>query len=434
MFQIAIAAAVASAATPTQGGSILRLNAGQVMSLADEAGKRSDLATAEEAYRALTNDANPDVRAEALFRHALMLAQAGQLTRAASLFRRLLDERPKAARARLEFANLLVRMGDQDSALRELRAAQASGLPPDVARVVDRYFEALRAARPIGASLEIAIAPDSNVSRSTSSDTLGTVFGDFEIDEDSKAKSGTGLSIRGQAFRRFGIDAGDTNLLVRLTGTADLYRRSRFDDIALDLALGPELQLGRNRVTAEAGVTQRWFGLDPYMRSARINAILRRPLDGRTLLRLAGSASLIDNRRNALQDGKSLAVQVGVERALSATTGLALNLSLDRFSARDPGYSTTGWRGALLAWRDVGRATLTAGVEIGRLRADERLLLFPDKRSDKYGRLSFGATFRQLSFGGFAPVARLVIERNRSTIEFYDYRRMRTEFGLVRAF
>ena len=215
MFQIAIAAAVASAATPTQGGSILRLNAGQVMSLADEAGKRSDLATAEEAYRALTNDANPDVRAEALFRHALMLAQAGQLTRAASLFRRLLDERPKAARARLEFANLLVRMGDQDSALRELRAAQASGLPPDVARVVDRYFEALRAARPVGASLEIAIAPDSNVSRSTSSDTLGTVFGDFEIDKDSKAKSGTGLSIRGQAFRRFGIGAGDTNLLVR---------------------------------------------------------------------------------------------------------------------------------------------------------------------------------------------------------------------------
>ena len=170
------------------------------------------------------------------------------------------------------------------------------------------------------------------------------------------------------------------------------------------------------------------------MRSARINAILRRPLDGRTQLRLVGSASLIDNRRNALQDGKSLAVQVGVERALSATTGLALNLSLDRFSARDPGYSTTGWRGGLLAWRDVGRATLTAGVEIGRLRADERLLLFPDKRSDKYGRLSFGATFRQLSFGGFAPVTRLVIERNSSTVEFYDYSRTRTEIGLVRAF
>ena len=78
------------------------------------------------------------------------------------------------------------------------------GLPPAVARLVDRYSEALRAARPCGASLEIALAPDSNINRATRSDTLGTVLGDFDIDKDSKAKSGTGLSLHGQAYRRFG--------------------------------------------------------------------------------------------------------------------------------------------------------------------------------------------------------------------------------------
>ena len=66
--------------------------------------------------------------------------------------------------------------------------------------------------------------------------------------------------------------------------------------------------------------------------------------------------------------------------------------------------------------------------------ADERLALFPDKRSDRYSRLSLGVTLRQLQFQGFAPVARFTIERNRSTIEFYDYRRRRTELGIVRAF
>ena len=52
--------------------------------------------------------------------------------------------------------------------------------------------------------------------------------------------------------------------------------------------------------------------------------------------------------------------------------------------ARDPGYSTTGWRAGLSFWRDVGRLTLTAGGEVGRLKADERLSLFPSKREDRY--------------------------------------------------
>ena len=81
-----------------------------------------------------------------------------------------------------------------------------------------------------------------------------------------------------------------------------------------------------------------------------------------------------------------------------------------------------------------GPSTLSADVEVGRLHADERLLLFPDRRADRYSRVSLGATFRQLQFQGFAPVMRFSIERNRSSIAFYDYRRRRTEFGFERAF
>jgi hypothetical protein len=78
--------------------------------------------------------------------------------------------------------------------------------------------------------------------------------------------------------------------------------------------------------------------------------------------------------------------------------------------------------------------TFTASAEFGKLRADERLVLFPERRSDRYASLSLGATFRQLQWRGFAPVARLSVERNRSTIAFYDYRRTRSEIGVVRAF
>ena len=60
--------------------------------------------------------------------------------------------------------------------------------------------------------------------------------------------------------------------------------------------------------------------------------------------------------------------------------------------------------------------------------------LFPDKRSGTYSRLSLATSFRQLQFAGFAPIARFTIERNASTIGFYDYRRTRSELGVVRAF
>jgi hypothetical protein len=431
-----LAGAVAALATPTAPAvapRIVRLNMEQVFSLADAAQERGDVRVAEAAYEALAHDPNKQVRAEALFRHAKLLAKAGRLDSAATLFRTLLDERPDAIGARLELVRALDQMGDKDAAWRELRSAQASGLPSRVARLVDRYSEALRSARPMGASLEIAIAPDSNISRSTRSDTLGTVLGDFEIDDDSKAKSGLGLALRGQGYRRFGLGEG-SSILVRASGFADLYKKSEFNDIALDVAAGPEFLAGRSRVQLELGATQRWFGQDPYLRSARVKGTWTLPVDRRSQLRIGASATLNDNQQNDLQDGKRFSAELAFERALSASMGAALTLSADREVARDPAYSTRGWRAGVMVWRDIGRTTFTAGVDFGQLRADDRLALFPDKRSDRYYRLSLGATLRQFTFAGFAPVTRLVIERNHSTIEFHDFKRTRTEFGVVRPF
>ena len=437
---LAAALAFSVAATSVGGGPgapparTLVLAPAQMFRLAEVAEGRADLRLAFAIYAALEDSPDPDIRAEARFRHAKRLLGESRNSDAAVLLRQILDEKPKAVPVRLALAQLLDRMGDKDAAWREIRAAQAIGLPPAVARLVDRYSEALRAARPQGASLEIALAPDSNINRATRSDTLGTVLGDFEIDKDGKARSGTGLSVHGQAYRRLALGDGDTSLLVRLSGLADLYKRTEFNDIAVDLAAGPELQWGETRVHLEAGATQRFFGQKPYLRSARLGATVARPLGRRTLLRLSGSAALVDNQRNDLQDGKSYSAGLDLERALSATTGVVFNLSGDREQLKDPGYATTGWRGGLSLWRDLGRVTLTAGAQFGRLHADERLVLFPDTRRDRYSSFSLGATFRQMQWRGFAPVARFTVERNQSSIAFYDYRRTRTEIGVVRAF
>jgi hypothetical protein len=431
-----IAAAVALlAANPAQAEvRTIKATAAQMFDLAGQlvrSGKPSD---ADKVLELLSRDPDPQVRNEARFRRARMFKASGQLQPAALLLRRILDDKPDAAPVRIELAQLLDRMGDKDGAWRELRAAQAAGLPPAVARIVDRYSEAIRAQRPMGASFEFALAPDSNINHATRSDTLGTIFGDFDIDRKSKAKTGLGMSLRGQAFRRFGLGNSDTDLLARASVSGDLYRKSDFNDVVVDVAIGPELHVGRNQLNIELGATQRWYGQKPFARSVRAGLGWVRPLGRRTQLRLNASASVTDNQFNDLQDGNAFQGRVGVERALSATTGVALNLALDRQSVRDPGYSTTGWRAGLVAWKEIGRATLTASADFGRLNADERLLLFPDKRRDRYSRFSLATEFRQLTFKGFAPVTRLTFERNRSTIEFYDFKRTRTEIALVRAF
>ena len=420
-------------APAAEGQVVESLNAPQMFALADQAQVRADVTMAAKIYRAMFADPSADVRLEARFRLAKLEGKRGNLARAAVLLRQIVDARPSAAPVRLELAGLLAKMGDREGAWRQLRAIHSSGLPPAVARLIDRYSQALRAQRPFGANLEIAVAPDSNINRATRLDTLGTVLGDFEIAPEAKAKSGTGLSLTTEVYRRLPL-GGDSDLLFRASGFANLYRHKGFDDVAADLAIGPELNLGRNRLQLEIGATQRWYGLRPFMRSARLGATLSHPLGGRTLLRLSGSAALIDNQLNDLQDGRSFSGQARIERALGTTTGVAASLGVDRQSLKDAGYSTTGWRSGVNVWRDLGRVTFTAGVEFGRLRADERLLLFPERRSERYSRFSLGATFRQLQWRGMAPLMRFSVERNRSSIAFYDYRRTRTEFGIARAF
>jgi len=179
----------------------VQLTPEQMLGLAAQAQERGDTATARAAYRALANNPNEEIRVEAMFRHGKLLVQTGRLQEGALLLRQVVDYRPQATAARLELAKTLDLLGDKDGAWREMRALQASGLPIEVARMVDRYSEALRAARPVGASFEIAVAPDTNINRSTKSDTLGTVLGEFDIDDDSKATSGIGLSLHGQAYR-----------------------------------------------------------------------------------------------------------------------------------------------------------------------------------------------------------------------------------------
>lgn len=408
-------------------------SAADVLAIADEASRTGDVEAAEVALRALFDDPAPPVRAEARFRLAKMIAAAGRISEAAVLLRRILDDHPRATPPRLELAVLLNKLGHQDLALRELRSIRTADVPPAVARFVDRISASLQASKPFGVHVEFALAPDSNINRATRSDTLGTVFGDFTFDEDARRKSGVGAALRGQAHRRLTLNR-DISVVARASTDLNLYRDKRFNDISSELSVGPEFRLSKTRFTADVGVGRRWYGMQPYQRQLRVSGSASRALGAVSQGRIDASLRWSDNRVNDLQDGRGLTLRARYERALSPQMSLSANVTADRFKARDDAYSTRAWTAGLTAYRDVGRTSFSLGAEIGRLKADERLELLPQVRKDKLARLSFGAVFRHFTVVGFAPMTRIVVERNRSNVEFYDYKRTRTEFGISRAF
>ena len=431
----ALPVSVTAQETAPQAQESVQVTAAQLFEFAEQAKAQGDFATAATAYEALANDPDQSIRSEARFRHAIMLAdRQGRYADAAVLFRRILDDEPDQARVRLELARMQAMLGNRDEAARELRAVQTADLPPQVARQVRFYQQALSGRKPFGASIELALAPDSNINRATQSDTLGTIIGDFDLSEDAQETSGIGLSARAQTYGRVGL-RDDTDLLLRLSGSGRAYEKSQFNDYSLALQAGPEMVLGKAwRVDLAALGGLRWFGGELYSRTLGVTSTVTHAVDPRTQLRLQGSATQEDDRLNNLRDARRAQLSLGLDRAFSQRSGGGVRLSGDRRIANDPGYSTASGGIDLYAFREIGRTTAVVRGGYERLEADRRLFLYPERRKDDRFDISLSGTFRALTFEGLAPLLRVSYERNLSTVEIYDYQRVAAEIGITAAF
>ena len=410
------------------------LSAAQVMAIAERAEAAGDAASAIAAYTALAEDSDVDVRSEARFRHGRLLAARGDYRGAALLYRRILDERPDASRVRIELAGILVLIGDEGAARRELRQARAGGLPGEVALAVDQFANALRARKPFGGSVSLALVPDSNINRATDRETLDTIIAPLDLSRDARERSGIGFRIGAQVYARIPLGQNLT-LQPRLSGQAEIYGEEQFNDISGSAGLSLDWIAGRrDRLRPGVGQTLRHYGGRLYAetRSATVNWI--HGLGNVAQLDTTLTVARADYKTNDLQDGWLFDVSASYERAFDARSGGALTASLSRQQARDPGYATAGGGASLLYWREFGEVTLFGSTGLRRLEADERLFLFPERRREWLFSAGAGGTFRQLAIAGFAPVVRLSFERNRSTIGIYDYRRVAVDFGIARAF
>lgn len=430
----ALCAPVAVRAQQAPVADQIVLTPAELFAFADAARENGDFETAEAAYRALSQNPDVELRTEARFRLALMFAdQLERYEDAAVLLRQILDEKPDAARVRVELARMQASLGNFESARRELRAAQAAGLPPQVEQLVRFYASALAARKPLGGSFQIAFAPDSNINRATQSETLETVIGDFDLSDDAQATSGVGLSLRGQGYYRRAVGK-NADILVRANGAARFYRKDEFNDYIASIQVGPQFTHGGERLTLSALASHRWFGGTPYTRAYGLSGNWQRPLSDTARLTLDGTAIISDDLQNDLRDAELYSLAVGVDKALSERLGGGIRLNGNRNDARDAGYATTSGGVDAYLFREFGQTTVVASAGYDHLEADERLLLYPRRRVDDRIELGLSGTFRALRIGSFAPLASVRFEDNRSTIEIYDYQRVAVELGITAAF
>jgi hypothetical protein len=433
MALLCICAAAAHAQNDAGAASSVKVSADQLLAAVEAALQSGNSGAAETMLQVLANDPHLPVRNEARFRLAMLAGARGDLRRGALLLRAILDEEPSAQRVRLELARILGAMGDLEGARRELRQVHAGALPPEVARVVDRFSAALRQYKRFGGGIELALAPDSNITRATRSDTLNTVLGNFVLNEDAQAQSGLGIAARANGFVWWPL-SNRVKVLAQAVVDANLYRHSQFNDISATLAVGPEIEHVRGRLQAQARFQRRWFGERPLSETAGVEGVLEQSLGKTAQLRLTVDLSRTWFKPNRLQDATATFASATFEKALSARSGTSLSVTIGRQVARDPAYSNWFEQISALGWQELGHTTLFAGASYARLQADARLLLYPAKRHDETIRLSLGATLRRFSIGGFAPQLRATWEGNSSPIEIYRYRRLRGEIGIVRAF
>jgi hypothetical protein len=430
----ALAAAQPADPAPLASASIsVELNAVQLLALATSRAEAGDTSSAEALFTALARDPDLDIRSEARFRHGRMLEAQNRFTDAAVLYRAILDEQPDAQRVRLQLARALLFAGDEGGAARALRQAQAGGLPADVQRVVAQFQGALRAVQPLGGSLEVALAPSTNINRATRSNTLDTVIAPLELSEDAQAQSGLGVKLAGQGFIRLPISQ-KLRWSLRASGQGFLYRQSQFNDVIVQLETGLEYTAGKSRLQPSIGYSQRWFGGRPFVDTNTVSLSWLRALGRRSQLDVSLAVGRNSFRQNDLQDGTSYDLGLALEHAFSARSGGRFSLTGQRVNARDPGYATTGGGANLLYYRELGRATAFASAGLSYLEADGRILLFPSRRQEWLARGTIGATFRQASVRGFAPVVRISHERNISTVGLFDFARTGVDIGITRAF
>ncbi len=371
---------------------------------------------------------------EALFLLGMIALASEDYRAAVARFRQALERAPKATRIRLELARTLFLMKKDEEADYHFKLAIAQHPPEAVVENIARYREAIRARRSWRFNLNFGIAPDSNINSAPDKKQVEILGLPFQLDPDARARSGTGIVLGGDANVLLGRDS-KIPIYMAAYGNMVRYSEHRFDDIHGGGEVGPQLLLSGGRLRVTATGLKRWYGGRGLVSSLGGRLNYDKVIGGKLGIEASLAARRNDYNYRSDVDGWDLEAGVAVNRELGASTlGLGYGI-IQRGVANDPGQSYWSARLGLGAMKELhwGLRPQIA-IEVARQVNDQPLLLFGKTRRDWYLRAIFNIYKRDWNIAGFAPSLRVTYTRSSSTITLYDQERLRTEFGITKAF
>jgi hypothetical protein len=350
------------------------------------------------------------------------------------MIRRILDRNPGLLRVRLELARTLFMETKDEEADYHLRLAAARHPSVMVTRNIARFREAIRARRSWRFNFDIGFTPDSNINSATDKQSVDVYGLPFQLDPGSRARSGTGRFVGGDASIRLNR-SGRFPIYLGAYGRWVSYPDHDFDDAYAGGEAGPEFELAGGQLRTTATSLMRWYGSRPLVSSFGAHFAYEKMAGDKWTI---GGSVLVrhnDYFRRSDVDGWDAELRASANRPLGATALGFAYAGVERSWANDPGQAFWRERAGIGILKEIGwglRPQLS--IDLARQVGDSPLAPFGKERRDWFLQGNFSIYKRDWSLRGFAPSLSLTITRNQSTLSLYDEKRVRGEVRLTKAF
>lgn len=443
-----LAAASQPTATPAQppaacdasGTCRARMTADELVRAAEKlvfAGQYEEAKPFIEALRAA-----PDKTFERRFLAGYVAAETGDYDEAIDQFRAILADDPKQTRVRLELARALLLKGEKSAADHHYRLAQQDqALPPEIAATVRSTRGIIRDQRNWSFRFDVGLAPDTNINNATSAEQIDLLVSPnnrqtFTLNQDARAKSGLGAT--GSFSGGLRLKQSDTTaILIDGDGQATLYEQRDFNDIMLQLAVGPEIKLSqKTSITLQGVGLNRWFGGDTAQRQFGVKAGLTTYLDQGQRIGIQLDARRTESGFGTNYDGWQYGAYGTYERVVARSMVASASVFGRRESLRAPVFSNTEVGANLGIGGELPRG-LNAGLSGGLSYADydaPQILFSAEARHDWRANLRAYVGSRAIRVLGFSPSLTYTFTHIGSNYRFYGSDRHRFRFVLARYF
>ena len=376
----------------------------------------------------------PDETARRLWALGIAYNRIGRYRAAIAPLNRLVALYPRHTQYRLELAFALIKAEQGARARYHLEQAKGAGLDPMIQARVQAEIDKLATPKLWQGHFSFALIPESNAAKRTAAQTisLGGLTFDLLPAARAKAANGVELGFGVAVLPRLGDD-------LRARFSADVNARiidgNAPDDVTVSLGASV-LKFGdfNTQITAGVFATQRWLDQVEYTRSHGARLTYGRAFGQRAYV--SGNAEY--ETLTYLQGGYDVHRQAISAQLRYAATAQLMVRGGARLEHRASDF--TQGAGVLVGATVGGDYTFQGGVRLGvdvsfdQNRFDGQHPLFGVARVDRKWAANVRMTNQNWSYAGFAPLLKLSLEAQKSSVALNAYRNVGASIGFTRSF